>query len=117
MSPMEQAGAPASRNTNICGYGSRLKAGTTSLRRIVHLQHAASDLVFLDRFEQRLEIAFTESVVALALDEFEEDRPDRIGGENLQQHLGVAAFNHAFAVDQDAVTLEPCNILAVLRQA
>src|SRR4051812_17296069 len=39
-------------------------------------QHAAADLVFLDRFEERLEVALAESVVALALDELEEDRPD-----------------------------------------
>src|SRR6202521_504054 len=70
-------------------------AGTTWLRRALHLQHAAADLVFLDRFEQRLEIAFAETVVALALDELEEDRPDGVGGENLQQHLGMAAIDHA----------------------
>src|SRR5215470_18016730 len=54
---------------------------------VLHLQHAAADLVFLDRFEQRLEIALAESVIALALDELEEDRPDRVGRENLQQHF------------------------------
>ena len=77
------------------------------------LQHAAPDLVFLDRFEQRLEIAFAKTVVALALDELEEDRPDRIGREDLQQHLGVAAIDHALAVDQDAVTLQPRDVLAM----
>jgi hypothetical protein len=49
-------------------------------------------VIFLDRFEQRCTVAFPESVITLALDEFEEDRPARVGGKYLQQHLGVAAF-------------------------
>src|SRR6185437_11485209 len=71
---------------------------------------------FLDRFEQGLEIALAEAVVALALDELEEDRPDRVGGEDLQQHLGLAAVDHALAVDQDAVGLQPRDVLAMLGQ-
>src|SRR5688500_10858963 len=39
------------------------------------LQHAAAHLVALDRLEQRLEVAFAETVVALALDELEEHGP------------------------------------------
>src|SRR5439155_12774857 len=81
------------------------------------LQHAAANLILLDRFEQRLEIALAESIVALALDEFEEDRPDRIGRKDLQQHFCVAAIDHALAVDQDAVLLQSHDILAMLRQA
>src|SRR5438105_367233 len=65
------------------------------------------------RDEQRLEIAFAKAVVALALDEFEKDRPDRIRRENLQQHLCVAAIDHALAVDQNAVALQPSDVLAV----
>src|SRR5665213_1445025 len=42
-----------------------------TLRRVVDFQHAAADLVFLDRFELRLEIALAKTVVALALDELE----------------------------------------------
>ena len=87
------------------------------LRRVPHLQHAPANLIFLDRFEQRLEIALAETVVALALDELEEDRPDRVRRENLQQHLGVAAVDDALAVDQDAVALQAGDVLAVLRQA
>jgi hypothetical protein len=34
------------------------------------LQNAAPDLVELDRFEQRLEVALAESLVPLALDQF-----------------------------------------------
>src|SRR5471030_1703560 len=87
------------------------------LSRVSHLQHPPPNLIFLDRFEQRLEIALAETVVALALDELEEDRPDGVGGENLQQHLCQAAFDDAFAVDQDAVALQPRDVLAMLRQA
>jgi hypothetical protein len=86
------------------------------LCRVVDLQHAAADLVFLDRFEQRLEVAFAKTVVALALDELEEDRPDRVGGENLQQYFGMAAVDHAFTVDQDAIALKPRDVLAMFWQ-
>jgi hypothetical protein len=47
-------------------------------------QHAAPDLVFLDRLEQRLKITFAKTVVALSLDKFEENRTDHGLGENLQ---------------------------------
>jgi hypothetical protein len=39
---------------------------------------AAPNLIGLDRFKQRLEIALAEAFIALALDEFEKDRPDHI---------------------------------------
>src|ERR1700719_5224462 len=80
-------------------------------------QHAAPDLILLDRFEQRLEIALAKTVVALALDELEEDRPDRVGREDLQQHLGVATVDHALAVDQDAVLPQPRDVFVVAGQA
>src|SRR5581483_4021894 len=83
---------------------------------MLHLEHTAADLVFLDRFEQRLEIPLAETVVALALDELEEDRPDRVCREDLQQHLGMAAVDHALAVDQDAVLLQPHDVLAMTGQ-
>jgi hypothetical protein len=38
--------------------------------------HAAADLVELDGLEQRLEVALAEALVALALDDLEEDRAD-----------------------------------------
>ncbi len=59
-----------------------------SIRR----QHAALDLVALDGFEQRLEVAFAKAVVTLALDELEEHRPHQGGGEYLQQQPTLAAF-------------------------
>src|SRR6266436_2647773 len=107
--------------SRLCGAPSKRRctaSGTRwTLRRVVHLQHAAADLVFLDRFEQRLEVAFAKTIVALALDELEEDRPDRVGGENLQEHLGLATVDHAFAVDQDAIALKPRDVLTMLGQA
>jgi hypothetical protein len=48
-------------------------------------QHAALHLVALDGLEQRLEIAFAEAFVALALDDLEEDRAECVLGEDLQQ--------------------------------
>ncbi len=46
-------------------------------------QHPALDLILFDAFEQRAEIALTEAVIALALDEFKEDRPDHRTREDL----------------------------------
>src|SRR3546814_19824649 len=46
------------------------------------LQHAALDLVALDALEQGLEVAFAEPFVALALDDPDEGRPERVRGEN-----------------------------------
>jgi hypothetical protein len=43
------------------------------------LEDPAAHLVQLDGLEQRLEVAFAESVIALALNELEEDRPDGVG--------------------------------------
>src|SRR5687767_3872647 len=41
-------------------------------------QNAAPHLVELDTLEQGLEVAFTEPLVAFALDELEEDRPQLV---------------------------------------
>src|SRR5690606_34493374 len=49
------------------------------------LQDAALHLVAFDGLEQRLEVALAETLVALALDDLEEDRAERVGGEDLQQ--------------------------------
>src|SRR5258707_7787824 len=87
-----------------------------SLSRRIHLQHPTPDLILLDRFEQGLEVALAKAVVALALDELEEDRADGVGREDLQEHLGLAAVDHALAVDQNTVGLEPREVLAVLGQ-
>ena len=52
-------------------------------------QHAALDLVQLDRLEQRAEVAFAEALVALALDDLEEDRADHRLRKDLQQQFAL----------------------------
>ena len=66
-------------------------------------QNTAADLIFFDALEQRAKIAFAETFIALSLDEFKKDGADDGFRESLQQYLGHAAFDQAFAVDQDAV--------------
>src|SRR3546814_6509952 len=73
------------------------------------LQHAALDLVALDGLEQGLEVAFAEAFVALALDDLEEDRAERVRGEDLQQ-LALVGFR--VGVDQDLVLRQPGHVLA-----
>src|SRR5437899_1968206 len=92
-------------------------AATDLSGRVPHLQHTPANLILLDRLEQRLEITLAESIIALALDEFEENRPDRVRRKDLQQHLGVAAVDDALTVDQNAVALQADDVLAMLRQA
>ncbi len=62
------------------------------------LQHPAPHLIALDRFEQGLEVAFAETFIALALDDLEEDRPQGVLGEDLQQQ---ALLGFRIGVDQD----------------
>src|SRR5712692_10248009 len=73
----------------------------------------APNLVFLDRLEQRLEIALAEAVIALPLDELEEDRADHGLGEHLQQDLRFAAVDHSLAVDEDPMPLHTRDRLGV----
>src|SRR5512139_2522562 len=82
---------------------------------ILVLQHAAADLVELDALEQRAEVAFAEALVALALDELEEDRPDHRLREDLQQQLIGRALVGG-AVDQDAQAPELFELLAMVGQ-
>src|SRR6202012_5389572 len=78
----------------------------TGLRR----QYAPAHLVEFDAFEQRLEVALAEALVALALDQLEEDRADHVLGEDLQQQ--ALAFGGR-AVDEDLVGLQALDVLAV----
>src|SRR5688572_33504242 len=75
------------------------------------LQHAAAHLIELDRLEQRLEVALAEALVALPLDELEEDRPELVLGEDLQQQ------RPGLAVDEDLALLQLGKVLAVARDA
>ena len=77
----------------------------------------AVDLILLDALEQRLEVSLAEPFVALALDQLEEDRPDHRLREDLQQHARLAAFDHAFAVDQEPELAQAIDRLAVPGQA
>src|SRR4051812_8635606 len=79
----------------------------------VDLDHSAADLVELDALEQRLEIAVAEALIALALDDFEEDRAEHVLGEDLKQDALLADI----AVDQDAVLAQPLEILAMVGDA
>src|SRR5579859_4523176 len=78
------------------------------------LQHAAADLVEFQALEQRLEIAFAEAIIALALDEFEEDRAQHVLREDLQQQ--ALALGRG-AVDQDAALAHFLDRLAMAGQA
>ena len=61
------------------------------------LQGAALDLIALHGIEERLEIAFAETFVALALDNFEEDRADQGRGKDLQQQTATYGMLRAAA--------------------
>src|SRR5437773_7212640 len=76
------------------------------------LQYAAAYLVELHRLEQRLEVALAEALVALPLDDLEEDRADGGLGEDLQQQPAAGA-----AVEEDPALLQLLERLAVVRQA
>src|SRR5262245_42001117 len=74
----------------------------------------SADLVEFDGLEQGLEVSFAETFVALALDDLEEDRPDDIGGEDLQQNaFGVRAV----AVDEDTPPPQLLEVFPVARDA
>src|SRR5690242_17710606 len=72
--------------------------------------HTSADLVQFDGLEQCLEISLAETLVALALDDLEEDRPDDVGREDLQQHTLVGL---AIAVDEDTPLLELGDVFPV----
>src|SRR6187399_878593 len=74
----------------------------------------SADLIQFDGLEQCLEIAFAETLVSLALDDFEEDRPDDVGGEDLQQHAFIAG---AAAVDEDSAAPQLLDIFAMAGNA
>ena len=78
------------------------------------LDNTSSHLIQLNTIEQRLEIAFAKAFVAFALDNLEENRPDHILSEYLQQKplpLGRGAVN------QDAAGAQRIHIFAVAGKA
>src|SRR3984885_11501919 len=78
------------------------------------LKHAAPHLIQLDRLEQGTEITLTESLVALTLDDLEENRADDILRENLEQHTIALA---RIAVDENCSLLERSERLPVALHA
>src|SRR3954469_3138568 len=78
------------------------------------LQNPAAHLIKLNTLEQRLEIALAEALVALALDDLEEDRADHVLGEDLQQQ--PLPFGRR-AVHQDAALLQLGDALVVALDA
>src|SRR5829696_1187190 len=78
------------------------------------LDHAAAELVALHRLEERLEVAFAEAFVALALDELEEYRPELRLREDLQEQPPLAVLDRA--VDEDAALLQRTLVLAMAGQ-
>src|SRR4029077_18851638 len=91
--------------------GNRIQLFMTSLPcRGIRIEHAAADLVELDRLEECAEIALAEALVTFALDDLEENRADHGIREDLQQQ---AAAPSGRAVDQDPVAAEPIEILAM----
>src|SRR5690606_10226455 len=114
----------------MCCATSALRIPTTVLAPdlLVRLDHAAAQLVFLDGLEQGLEIALAKALVALALDDFKEDRADHRVGENLQedavipwravdqqvqlaQQLGRFAMTGDAAIDLLVVGIRGCHEL------
>src|SRR3546814_398165 len=76
--------------------------------------HAAPDLIQFDAFEQRFEIAFPETLIALALNDFEEDGPNHILGKDLQQKP-IAGFGRS--IDQDAALTHFLYVVTVTGDA
>src|SRR5450755_4581763 len=92
----------------------RIRFGSEASRLIPgyrFLERAAADLVAFHAHEQRAEIAGAEALVAPAVDDLEEDRPDQRLREDLQQ---VAA---ARTVDQDSAPLQLLDRHVMARQA
>src|SRR5690606_34392019 len=75
---------------------------------------AALDLVAFDGFEQRCEVPLTEALVALALNDFEEQGSNHGLREDLQQQLFLRL---SIRVDQELVLLHALQVFAVARHA
>src|SRR6187455_2157791 len=70
----------------------------------------SADLIEFDGLEECLEIAFAETLVSLALDDFEEDGPDHVRGEDLQQDPFVL---RTASVDENAALAQLFDVLLV----
>src|SRR5690606_16141783 len=84
-------------------YAGGVSSGLFGYRR----QHAAAHLVQLHGFKQGLEVAFTKTLIALALDELEEDRAELVLAEDLKQQFA------RMPVHQDVSLLQGFHVLAM----
>ena len=80
--------------------------------RLVSADHATPHLVQLDGLEQGPKVAFTKPLVALALNDFEEDRADHGAGEDLQQQSLALGRG---PIDQDTVPAQSFQVLSMAR--
>src|ERR1700722_9108548 len=83
-------------------------SGASGLGR--NFEGPATNLVALHADEQRTEIALSEAIVPLALDDFEKNRPDQGLSEDLRQISAIGA------VEQDAAFLQIGDRLSMPRQ-
>src|SRR5215470_3477447 len=100
-------------STQLASAGSCVSS-TFTVPRSGRLNDAAAKLIALERFEQRLEVAFAEALVALALDELEEHRTEQRLREDLEEQPLPAAVRGA--VEQDAAALQCRDVLTVAGQ-
>src|SRR5829696_1678252 len=108
--PSAAGGSPLVRQSSLCPIIDEAEASGVALRG----NDAAADLVELDRLEQGLEIALAEALIALALDDLEEDRADHVFGKDLEQQAPAGLGR---AVDQDTALAHRADVVAVARQA
>src|SRR5215470_4572172 len=97
-------------STQLASAGSCVSS-TFTVPRSGRLNDAAAKLIALERFEQRLEVAFAEALVALALDELEEHRTEQRLREDLEEQPLLAAFGGS--VQEDAARLQLVNLFVV----
>src|SRR5579883_2293814 len=84
------------------------RRGTARLRG----QHSAADLIELQGFEQRLEVALAEALVALALNDFKKTRAYQIFGKDLQQQTLSLRRRTIY---ENALLSQPIETLPVTR--
>src|SRR4029078_10183918 len=100
---------PARPRNQIRRGNSRRAARRRSCRRF---QYAAAHLVELHRFEERAEVAFAEALIALPLNDLEEDRADHGLGEDLQEEAA-----RRISIDEDLAFAQLIERLTMPGQA
>src|SRR5690606_10585490 len=101
------------RSSLICSLDAGAPTALT-MRRAVSvrsLQNASPHLIQFDGLEQGLEVALSETVVTLALNNFKKNRTDLVFGKDLQQQPAVGG-----AIKQNPVFSQALHIFSVARQ-